>query len=74
MFGDVRYPRQILLDRPQNDYQLHLAITKLTANETITPDRFDTGAALGDDSGRCRRRSRATAGRAGALRPGASKS
>jgi outer membrane lipoprotein-sorting protein len=41
MFGDLRYPRQILLDRPQNDYQLHLAITKLTANEIITPDRFE---------------------------------
>jgi hypothetical protein len=40
-FGEVHYPRQILLDRPQNDYQLHLAITKLTANEPITPDRFE---------------------------------
>jgi outer membrane lipoprotein-sorting protein len=41
MFEDIRYPRQILLDRPQNDYQLHLTITKLTANEPIAPDRFE---------------------------------
>jgi outer membrane lipoprotein-sorting protein len=41
MFGDVRYPRQILLDRPQNDYQVHLTITKLAANEAISPDRFE---------------------------------
>lgn len=41
MFGNMRYPRQILLDRPANDYQLQLMITKLTANEPITPDRFD---------------------------------
>lgn len=40
MFGAVRYPRQILLDRPQSDYQLHLTITKLTANEAIEPERF----------------------------------
>jgi outer membrane lipoprotein-sorting protein len=41
LFGTVQYPRQILLDRPQNDYQLQIAITKLTVNEPITPDRFD---------------------------------
>jgi outer membrane lipoprotein-sorting protein len=41
MFGSVRYPRQILLDRPQNDYQLQLMIAKVNANEDITPDRFD---------------------------------
>jgi outer membrane lipoprotein-sorting protein len=41
MFGSVRYARQILLDRPQNDYQLQLTITKLTANDDITPDRFE---------------------------------
>ncbi len=40
-FGAVRYPKQILLDRPQNDYQLQLAILKVTANEEITPDRFE---------------------------------
>jgi hypothetical protein len=40
MFGKVRYPRQILLNRPQNDYQLQLMIAKLTANEPVAPDRF----------------------------------
>jgi len=40
MFGTVEYPRQIFLDRPQNDYQLHLTITKLTVNEPIEPERF----------------------------------
>jgi len=39
-FGAVRYPKQILLDRPLNDYQLQLMVLKLTANETIAPDRF----------------------------------
>ena len=48
-FGEVHYPRQILLDRPQNDYQLHLAITKLTANEPITPDRFDLPQPAGSE-------------------------
>ncbi len=48
-FGDERYPRQILLDRPQNDYQLHLAITKLTANESIAPDRFELLQPSGSD-------------------------
>ena len=49
MFGAVRYPRQILLDRPQNDYQLHLTITKLTANEAIEPERFALAQPAGSD-------------------------
>jgi outer membrane lipoprotein-sorting protein len=40
MFGSVRYPKQIVLDRPQNDYQLQLGVTKVTANEEIAPERF----------------------------------
>ena len=40
MFGSVRYPRAILMNRPVNDYQLQLVITKLTANEPISSDRF----------------------------------
>ncbi len=39
-FGDVRYPRQISLARPGNDYKLQIGITKAVFNETITPDRF----------------------------------
>ncbi len=40
MFGSVRYPRAILMNRPVNDYQLQLMVTKLTANEPISSDRF----------------------------------
>jgi outer membrane lipoprotein-sorting protein len=39
-FGGIRYPRQISLERPANDYRLDIGVTKLTPNETITPDRF----------------------------------
>jgi outer membrane lipoprotein-sorting protein len=39
-FGDVRYPRQISLARPGNDYKLQIGITKAVFNETITQDRF----------------------------------
>ena len=38
--GGVRYARQISLERPENDYRLDIGITKMTLNETITPDRF----------------------------------
>jgi outer membrane lipoprotein-sorting protein len=34
------YPRQITLTRPGNDYQLGIAINKLTLNETIAAERF----------------------------------
>jgi len=38
--GDIPYPRQILLARPTDDYQLQISITKLTLNEPIAPDKF----------------------------------
>jgi outer membrane lipoprotein-sorting protein len=38
--GAENYPRQITLTRPGNDYQLGIAINKLTLNETIGADRF----------------------------------
>jgi hypothetical protein len=34
------YPRQILLRRPHDDYQLEIKVTKLTLNEHISADRF----------------------------------
>jgi outer membrane lipoprotein-sorting protein len=34
------YPREILISRPGDDYQLQIEIKKLTINEPITPDRF----------------------------------
>jgi outer membrane lipoprotein-sorting protein len=40
-FGTAKYPSQIALSRPLNDYQLQIGITKLTLNEAITPDRFE---------------------------------
>jgi hypothetical protein len=39
-FGAVRYPRQIDLARPGNDYKLQIGITKAAFNETISADRF----------------------------------
>ncbi len=39
-FGSVRYPRQIALTRPGNDYKLQIGITKAVFNETISADRF----------------------------------
>jgi outer membrane lipoprotein-sorting protein len=39
-FGAVRYPRQIALTRPGNDYKLQIGITKASFNETISADRF----------------------------------
>jgi outer membrane lipoprotein-sorting protein len=39
-FEAVRYPRQIALTRPSNDYKLEIGITKAAFNETIPPDRF----------------------------------
>ena len=39
-FEAARYPRQIALTRPGNDYKLEISITKAAFNETIPPDRF----------------------------------
>ena len=38
--ADIRYPRQIWLARPHDDYQLEIHITQLTLNEAIAADRF----------------------------------
>jgi hypothetical protein len=39
-FGETRFARQIALTRPGEDYVLHIGINKLTANQTIPPERF----------------------------------
>lgn len=39
-FGAIRYPRQIALARPGNDYKLQIGIAKAVFNETISADRF----------------------------------
>jgi outer membrane lipoprotein-sorting protein len=38
--ADVRYPRQIWLARPRDDYQLEIRLTRLTLNEDIATNRF----------------------------------
>jgi outer membrane lipoprotein-sorting protein len=37
----TRYPRDIHIWRPQDDYRLEIQITKLTLNEAISADRFE---------------------------------
>jgi outer membrane lipoprotein-sorting protein len=39
-FESVKYPRQIRLSRPANDYALQIGITKATFNEPLPDDRF----------------------------------
>ncbi len=39
-FDSVKYPRQIELSRPANDYALQIGITKATFNEPLPDDRF----------------------------------
>jgi outer membrane lipoprotein-sorting protein len=48
-FGEVRYPRQVGLTRPGNDYRLQIGITKATFNETITADRFELKQPEGEE-------------------------
>jgi len=38
--ADIRYPRQIWLARPHDDYQLEIRIRQLTLNEAIAANRF----------------------------------
>jgi hypothetical protein len=39
-FGGVKYPRQITLARPGNDYTLQIGIVKATFNEPLPDERF----------------------------------
>lgn len=43
----VDYPRDVLIDRPADDYRLDIAITQLTLNQTIGPDRFQLAQPTG---------------------------
>jgi outer membrane lipoprotein-sorting protein len=38
--ADVRYPRHIVLQRPQDDYKLEIHVTQLALNEDIAAERF----------------------------------
>ena len=43
------YPWQINITRPSDDYQLQIAVKKLTVNEPIAPDRFSLPQPAGTD-------------------------
>lgn len=38
--ADLRYPRDVRVARPQDDYRLEIRITRLTLNEQVSADRF----------------------------------
>ena len=48
-FGAMRYPRQVGLSRPGNDYKLEIGITKAAFNETISADRFELKQPEGEE-------------------------
>jgi hypothetical protein len=39
-FGALKYPRQIIMDRPASDYKLQIGVVRLTLDEAISADRF----------------------------------
>jgi hypothetical protein len=39
-FGEQRYPSTITINRPIDEYQIVIAIEKLTLNQQLTPDKF----------------------------------
>jgi outer membrane lipoprotein-sorting protein len=45
----TRFPRELHIWRPQDDYRLGIRITKLTANETISADRFELAQPSGTE-------------------------
>jgi hypothetical protein len=47
--GATSYPWQVNVTRPGDDYQLQIAIKKLTVNEPIAPDRFSLPQPPGTD-------------------------
>ena len=45
--GISEYPDSIRIDRPRDEYQLDMTVTKITLNETIGADRFELKAPTG---------------------------
>ena len=45
--GISEYPLSIRIDRPRDEYQLNMTVTKIAVNEAIAPDRFDLKAPAG---------------------------
>jgi len=41
------FPRSISIDRPHDEYRLDMTVTKVSLNETLTPDRFALEAPQG---------------------------
>lgn len=39
--GIPEYPRSIRIDRPHDEYQLNMTVTKIAVNETLEADRFN---------------------------------
>jgi len=40
-FGNVRFPEDVVIVRPADDYELRIHVKKLTPNEAIPPARFE---------------------------------
>ena len=40
-FGNVRFPEDVVIMRPADDYELQIHVKKLTPNEAIPPARFE---------------------------------
>jgi outer membrane lipoprotein-sorting protein len=40
MTANPKYPAEMLIERPGNDYELKIEITKVTFNEDVKADRF----------------------------------
>jgi outer membrane lipoprotein-sorting protein len=38
--GNLQYPKNIRIERPRDEYQLDMLVSKVTLNETVEPDRF----------------------------------
>jgi outer membrane lipoprotein-sorting protein len=38
--GDAQFARDIRVERPRDDYQLAIGVTKVTVNEALTPEQF----------------------------------
>ena len=47
--GDVNYPKDILLARPADEYQLDIHITQLTLNQLIADDKFQLAQPSGTE-------------------------
>ncbi len=47
--GPLQYPRQIRIERPRDEYQLDMNVSKVTLNETVDADRFKLQAPAGVD-------------------------